>query len=30
MLFAQVSRSLFEKDKMLFSFLVYLKVLECE
>lgn len=29
LLFKQVSRSLFEKDKMLFSFLIFLKVLQC-
>lgn len=30
MLFKGISNSLFEKDKLLFSFLVYLKTLECE
>ena len=30
MLFTRVSRSLFEKDKLLFSFLIYLKVLHCD
>lgn len=30
MLFRGVSPSLFEKDKILFSFLIYLKTLECE
>lgn len=30
LLFKTVSRSLFEKDKLLFSFLIYLKVLQCD
>ena len=30
MLFRGISPSLFEKDKLLFSFLIYLKTLECE
>lgn len=30
MLFNGISPSLFEKDKLLFSFLIFLKTLECE